>query len=271
MMSNRFNRDYSLIIRLKGKDLIIAPPFRIQFEATKTINRSLNKATIKIYNLAESTYSQLRKDDDSKNYNKVALSVGYDDIGIVFQGNIHEAKIRREGTDIVTTLDCLDGGFDFLNSFTSKTVKTKAEAISTILNDMPNTTKGKLTKQNESLRPKVLVGSSAKLIERSLQNDEDFFIDNEKLYILKSSEVVSNYIAVVDSETGLLTTPSIEEKKVTFDTLFNPLLKVGGLCKLETIFDPSMNGVYKIETIVYTGDNFGDDWSQGVACISYKG
>lgn len=267
---NRFNRNFELVISLKSGDLTISEPFRVQFDATKTIKRDLNKATIKIYNLSKEKYSELRKDEGQKTYLKVALSVGYDTLGLVFQGNIHDSEIRREGADIVTTLYCLDGGFDFLNSFTSKSVTSKEEVINTVLKDMPNTSKGKITTQKSTLRPKVLVGSSVKILEKNLQQDEDFFIDGEKLHILKSNEVISNFVAVVDSESGLLTTPSISEKKVNFETLFNPLLKVGGLCELNTIFEPSMNGLYKIETIIYKGDNFGDEWSQTVVCERYR-
>lgn len=269
-MSNRFNRDYELAISLKKEDILITPPFRIQFEATKNIKRSLNKATIKIYNLSKEKYNELRKDENEKKYLRCALSVGYDKLGIVFQGNIKTCSVRREGTDVITTIECVDGGYDFQNSFTSKTVRSKEEIIDATIKDMKNTKKGKITKQKKILRPKVLVGSSAKIIEKSLQEDEDYFIDGEKLYILKSNEVISKFVAEVSSETGLLTTPSIQEKKITFDTLMNPLLRCAGMCSLESIYEPKMNGTYKIEAITYNGDNYGDDWSQSVECKIIK-
>jgi hypothetical protein len=270
MKLNRFMRNYELVISLKSGDVRITPPFRIQFEAFKSINRSLNKATIKIYNLAKDKYNELRKDEGEKKYLKCSLSVGYDDLGVVFQGNINDSEIRREGTDIITTLICIDGGYDFLNSFTSKTITNKSELVDTVLKDMPNTNKGKVTKQKPILRPKVLVGNSVKILEKNLQDGEDYFIDGEKLYILKSNEVISDFAPLVNSETGLLTTPSIQDKKLVFDTLMNPLLRCGGLCKLETIYEPKLNGIYRIEAITYSGDIDGDDWSQSVQCKMIK-
>ena len=108
----------------------------------------------------------------------------------------------------------MDGGADALGSFTSKTVKgDNKNVIETILVDMPNTQKGKITQGKSTIRPKVLVGNSADLIERTLAPDEDFFIDNEQLYIIKKNEVVDEFIPVVNALSGLIDTPRNEEKK----------------------------------------------------------
>lgn len=51
---------------------------------------------------------------------------------------------------------------------------------------------------------------------------------------------------------------------MTFQTIMNPTLKVAGLCQLESVTAPDLNGVYRINQINYSGDYTGDDWTQMV-------
>ena len=261
----RFNRDYELVIGLDDQAVIVRPPLRIAFDCQKSVTGGLNKLTLKIYNLVESNRLKLVKDREEQTRIPVILSVGYNgETETIFKGTVDKGENSRAGSDHVSTLDCLDGGYDFVNSFTSKTVKGKDNAVNTILSDMPNTGKGKITEQNTLIRPKVLVGNSAKLIEQQLNDGETWYIEDEKLYILKDKEVISSFIPTVSAETGLRNTPQRQNQKVTFDTLMNPSVKIGGQAELLSVTAPHLNGVYKVESISYKGDNYGSEWSQSI-------
>lgn len=264
----RFNRDFELVAGIDGQEVIVRPPMRISFDSQKSVSGGLNKATVKIYNLQEKNRRILAKDPEEIKRIPIVLSVGYkDSIEIVFKGTVHKGENSRSSTDHITTIECLDGGFDFINSFTSKTVKGKSLAIDACLADMPNTAKGKVTSQNKLIRPKVLVGNSMKIIEQQLNDGESWFIDDEKLNIIKDDEVVSSYTPLISSRTGLINTPQRQNQKVTFDTLMNPTIKIGGKVQLESKNAPHLNGVYKVESMGYKGDNYGTDWSQSVTGI----
>ena len=273
MPQSRFNRDYKLVVQVSGGQSVeVVPPMRVSFSANKSVSGGLNKLTLNIYNLKTSNRLALVKDAEQRKHIPLSFSAGYNgELKLLFKGTVHRGTNSREGADFVTELECLDGGFDVLNSFTSKTVKGKARAVDSILGDMPNTSKGKLTTQQDLIRPKILVGSSAKLIDELVGDGETWYIDDEKLYIIKDDEVVSSFIPVVKASTGLLNTPSREQSKATFDTLMNPTLKIGGLCKLESVNAPHINGVYKIDSMGYTGDNYGAKWSQSVTGILTSG
>ena len=60
----------------------------------------------------------------------------------------------------------------------------------------------------------------------------------------------------------------IQLDKVKFETMMNPLLRIGGLMQLESLYDKRFNGIYKINTIHYTGDYSGSDWKQEILCIA---
>jgi hypothetical protein len=91
---------------------------------------------------------------------------------------------------------------------------------------------------------------------------ETWYIDNEQLYVIKDNEVTSGLKPVVSAATGLISTPTRDSKLVTFETLMNPTVKIGGLANLKSSTAPHLDGIYKIETINYRGDNYGDEWSQ---------
>jgi len=270
---SRFNRDYELTVQVStGQSVVVRPPMRLAFGGNKSVIGGLNKLTLSIYNLKQSNRLALVKDAEQQIRIPLSLSVGYvDGLQLLFKGTVHRGSNSREGPDMVAELECLDGGFDYLNSFTSETVRGKRRAIDTILGDMPDTGTGKITTQQDLIRPKVLVGASAKLIDDIVNEGETWYIDDEKLYIIKDDEVVSSFIPVVNSATGLLNTPTRDQSKITFDTLMNPTLKIGALCRLESSSAPHLDGIYKIDTMGYAGDNYGSKWGQQVTGILAAG
>jgi hypothetical protein len=267
----RFGRNYELTIGINTGAVVVKPPMKIVFSCDKSIYGGLNKLNIKIHNLKESNRLSIVKDTENQKRIPVILKVGYlDGIETIFKGTIQKGSNDRSGADFISTLECLDGGFDFLNSYTSKTVRGKDTAISSIINDMPSTAVGKVTTQAQLVRPKVLVGNSVKLIEEFLSPDETYYIDNEQLFIVKPDDVVSSFIPVVSAQTGLINTPQRQSQKVTFETMMNPALKLGSFVKLVSKTAPHLNDIYKIETMNYSGDSDGNDWKQSVTSITGK-
>lgn len=263
---SRFIRDYELIITLtSGETVKIIPEIRIQFEIDKSIYGGLNACKIKIFNLSTDKQKKLIKDkEDGQIRIPFLIKAGYDKLEKLFQGTVFEASTVKQGSDFITTISSQDGLHDYVNSFTSKTVTTND--VKQIVDDMSNTKLGKISARKELVRPKVLVGNSAKLIEDSLDDDETYFIDEETIHIIKKDEVLSSYIPVIQSNTGLLNTPVRKNKEVTFNTLLNPSIKIGGLVEIKSQYATHLNGVYKVNTIKYKGDNYGSEWSQECSC-----
>lgn len=290
-MSSRFIRDFELLVQIDSNTaIIIQPPLRIAFDGTKSTDRALNELNIQIYNLSREHRNKIIRDakdkDPQKNKDrkklteaekkaqkaeekkdktaifKIVLRAGYDHLETIFTGDILEAYTERSGADFITHITGQDGLFDFRSAFTSKTVK--GDAVDAILHDMKRTSKGKVSKRKENVRHKVLVGNSAKLISEQLFDDEVMFFDNDTLHILKDGEVVSDIAVDINSETGLLNAPTKADKMISARTLMNPAIRVGGLVNLTSIYAPHYNGVYRVETIKFTGDSDGSDWMQEV-------
>ena len=259
---SRFERDYQLIVRTPQSEVVVEPPFQISFDALKAIDGfGQNKLTIDVYNLAERNRLAMVKDTEESTNIEVLFSVGYrGSRELIFNGRVQRGSNRREGADMVTQLYCLGVSGDFLRKFISKSVK--ADQVDAILSGLSGIRRGKITELQQLIRPKVLIGTAPRLLSDIVGNDATWYVDNGALNILKDDEVISSFIPVVSAETGLINTPEREQKLVTFETLMNPSIKIGGLVNLKTKTAPHLNGVYKIQTIAYTGDNYGDAWYQ---------
>lgn len=301
-----FYRDYRLTVGIGNQAVIIEPPITVSFKALETVDKkSLGKLSVSINGLKPSTRLQLLKSEDEEKYIPVRLEVGYDGkLRQVFQGSVKSGAVKREGAIHIVSLECEDGGHDYINAFTSRTVRGKDQVVDSVLQDMPNTKKGSVTKQQALIRPKVLVGSSSKILTDTLAPDESFFIKDERVHILKANEVTSGNIPVVNARSGLLNTPQAtkisaqddggkkakmptnepdtdpagkkdtdsstlaksSKGQIVFDTKLNPMLVIGGLCAVESVTNPSLNGVYKIYQIETSGQNNGAAWYQKVVC-----
>ena len=90
------------------------------------------------------------------------------------------------------------------------------------------------------------------------------YIEDEKLYIIKENESAENYVTLISAETGLMNTPKRENKIVELDTRMNPAIKIGGQAKLESIYAPYLNGVYRIDTARFVGSYDGDAWDMTI-------
>lgn len=259
-----FDRNFKLTITANNREIVVEPPFRIVFDATKSTRGSLNKLTLKIYGLGEDNRLAMVKDaEQDDKVISVELAIGYgESLGTIYKGTALTGANERSGPEIITTLDCLDGGLALANGFVNTTVKRNEVVIDALLQAMPELRKGKITEQKQLQRPKVLVGSPLRIIEESLDPDESFYIDDQQLYIIKTDDVVSSFIPKVSAETGLVNTPTRESKRVTFTTKLNPTIRAGGLVNLESQTAPHLNGIYKIDTITYNGDNYGSAWDQ---------
>ena len=264
----RFNRDYELTIAVgQSRTVVVRPPLRVVFSVEKSVAGGLNKATFRVYNLQESNRLALVRDIEDTSVIPVQMRVGYDgELGMIFKGTVQRGRSFREGPEMVTELECLDGGTQVLGTFVNQTVRGSDKAVDAV-RKAAGLDKGKLTTQPPITRPRVLVGSVSRLRDDLVEGGATWYINDEQLFTLKQNEVISRFVPVVNASTGLLNTPSRQMQRVTFDTLMNPALRIGGLCSLESVTAPHMNGVYRIDEIGYSGDNYGSDWSQSLTGV----
>lgn len=275
-MSSRFSRTYEVIINRGSLNLTIRPPLRIVFSCDKSCVGGLNKLSLKIYNLKETTRLSLVKDreTDSSKY-AIQLKIGYQGSDeLIFKGNVFKSYVNKEGVDFIVSMECYDGGFSYANSRISKVIKQTDSLIQTLVDSMQSIDIGKISISRQLGRPKVVIGNPLEILKSNLKEGEEIFIDNEQFFYVKNNEVVTRFTPLVSSETGLINTPEREQRKTTFDTTLNHSIRLGGLCELLSKNASYVNGLYRVQNITYDGDSHGSDWKQkvtGVLLSNYTG
>jgi len=263
----RFGRDYKLLIRFSKDEVIeVLPPFRVAFDGEKSIFAGLNKISIDVYNLSPKNRDRIFKDKENrKEYFQVILSVGYENTqnDIIFKGDIFQAYTEKKDNDYITKIICESGGFDYKNSFTSKTITNQSQVMDQLLNDMPNTQKGSIDINPVFIaRAKVLVGATSDILQQEIGLNQSWFIDDEKLFILKENQIIDSVAVVINADTGLLTVPTRANQLVEAQTIMNPAIRLGGLVQLVSEESKNLNGFYKVEVVKYKGDFRGNEWKQ---------
>lgn len=257
---DKFGRNYKLTVRKNtGGDLVIEPPFTVEFDITRNYMASTSSSSIRIYNLSEKNRAELRKDYLNTDVIKyMEFQAGYGkDLGLAVRGTVSHAWSVRQGTNFITEIQSFDGGFAFQTAKFNKTYPEGTQR-STIINDMASDLKqygidrgaigqidGALTRGNS------YSGSTISLL-RELTGDS-FFIDNGKVYVLGENEVIEGSLKVINSASGLLGTPTRQNAQIVIEMIFEPRLQIGQAIRLESIGESNYNSFYKVVALKHRG------------------
>lgn len=255
----KLNRIFRVSIELEdGSQLIVEPPFTIRFTIIRNVQAALNTLEISIFNLGINTRQKVFEDFFSRvDYRRIILEAGYTELTTIFRGNIWSAFTEREGSDILTKITALDGGFDTQTTLTSETlnVGTVKEAIDSLIAQFPNLTRGPVGKADGSLlRPVVLAGNTFELLKLYGQSIGFIvYVDLEEINLLKNDEVVRAQVALINSDSGLLATPQRQTTFLNITMLFEPQIVMSQIIQIESIIQNEFDGQYKVIGVRHQG------------------
>lgn len=289
----------------KGGNGLMIENLRIQFEVVKTVDSKPNKALIKVFNLNQTHDAQIRTE-----YTDVFLNAGYEGaLNLVFRGNITHVFHYKEGTDWITEIEAADGDKDYRNAVVNEVLAagaTNQDVVDRVMRSMPNTSKGyaEASKAGRT-RGKVLVGNARDHLDKIAKQDgANWSIQDGTLQIVKTDSLLPNEAIVVNSATGMLGAPEINEDGITVKFLMNPKATVNGALQLDnnniqmkgtkigetkkgnqqtgervnssnfqdgkyTRLDP--DGIYKMLKVTHKGDTRGKDWQTEAVCVAIDG
>ena len=257
----KWQRNYILSIQTSGSNWIdITLPFTMNFRISRNTNASANTARISILNLSKDTRLKIYKDKYTFDiYKGIELRAGYGDsketLPIIFKGNIKQAYSQRNGVDYQTDIECYDGGFAFLNGYTSKSFAagtSDRQILYSLVKDLPAIDMGVIGNFEGSLpRGNAMEGATTDLIKSVSKSN--FFIDNEKAYCLQDEECYRGNITEISSASGLMGSPLREETMLTFEMMFEPRLQIGQHIHLTSQTESLFNGNYKVIGVEHNG------------------
>jgi hypothetical protein len=269
------NNDYSLDFS----------QLRITFQVKRSDIQSPNLAAIRIWNVTRDTAEKIEKE-----FNTITLQAGYEEnFGVIFQGNIKEAKFGREnGVDTYLDIRAADGDQDYNFAIVNKTISagaTQRNIADAALSSMAFTNQGFIDDLGKDRLPrgKVMYGNAKKFLRQVAgQTDSSWSIQDGKLQIVKLRSLLPSEAVVLNARTGLIDTPEQTTKGVKARCLLNPKLKIAGRVnidsddiKLAMLKDEekpttdakdaqpvalSVDGIYRVFKVEFIGDTRGNDW-----------
>lgn len=289
----KLNRTYLFTAELRDGNIIhIRPPFTIMFDVTRKNWGFSNNGSFKIYNLNEKNRNSLRFDQYDMCagvIRNLTFEAGYvggyfpgqdqalpGQLATVFKGKINRAYSIRQGVDFITHIEALDLGFAAANAQSNLSVPSNTpfeSVLQSLMGDLkpfgvnPGVI-GDVYKGQNSSRGNSYSGPTVDLLCELSGNG--FFVDNEKSHILGDSECLSGALPVINSGSGLLGTPSLEETYLQFDMIFEPRLTNGQIISLVsgTASDNITNRKYKISELYHRGTISGAFSGDAVTTIS---
>ncbi len=244
--------DTKLNKSLEFKDLDIE--FSIEKEDTTTPN----KAKFVVYNLSA----------DSRTFISKALNIsfyaGYEIANeVIFVGQIIKNGISHEtnGVDWVTTIDAQDGvnGLNEVKVDKSyKGVVNVSDVINYLLKEM-GLGKGYFEIPNKSYNNGIVLSGFARdrLKEICGKHRLELSIQDGNAYIMPKASKVNASVVTVNSESGLIGSPTKTDKGISFTTLLNPALKVNHKVTVDSLV---YKGSFKIKKLTHSGSDYGDDF-----------
>lgn len=248
---------------------------RVKFNCEKTNERNPNNSKIEIYNLSEKTRSLLEAKKT-----RIRLQIGYlgtpekstqgittglkGNVAQIFIGDVKKVvhKIEGDGTDIVTTIEVLDGGNRYRNARMDKGFPpgTNLKQVYNELLEELGLDKGSIKgipdrKYSQGLTLSGLVRDHLDTLSKA--NELEWSIQDEALQIIPKADFSSNVMVELNTDSGLVGSPSKTDKGVEFSSLIQPVLKPGIKVNIKSKI---INGIFKLRKVVHAGDSHQGDF-----------
>ena len=274
-----FMRDFAVTMEVgePGKALRIAarpegggdarPTLRVQFKIEKNTAREPNRAEVIITNLSDKSRSAIQK--------KGALTLieaGYvNNLFKLFQGDLTFANHTRQGADWITRFEVGDGAKQYrgarinesfgvgtsIEEVLTTTIKKMGIGIGNAIEKVKEGNfRGGLT---EYVKGFTASGRAIDVLGQTLDSvGLTYSIQDGQLQVLRAGEVIKGQVPVLRQGAGLIGSPEIGEKGVVkARSLIQGYLLPGVGVRIES---KEIQGDYKIERSVFTGDTWGTDW-----------
>ncbi len=290
-MKNEAHRIITIKIADHEKEMgVTISGLRTEFEITKDLSTTANRATIKIYNLSEETRNRIGKSDSY-----IEVRSGVNDEEILFIGNIRSVASTtnqkalkpafqgKRGLNMVTTIEALDG----LQSIRDTQISLShgaGTAWSQVLEDVT-----KKLNLSFHIDPKNI-----NFTDHTLKNGEAFIgkavtlldkaseilglswsvQDNKILFIVKGS-AFKNIPPIISAENGMVGSPEKQTAKDNsqnsagwnITTTLMPNIMTGSKVAITSEDIPS-GSEFKVMDICHIGDTHGDSWTTKMEVIA---
>lgn len=255
----KVNRNYSMEVDLKGGgSLTIQPPFTLEFDVNRRNFGSTYTASFRVFNLSQNNRNKLRKNNpfNPTDVRNVKVRAGYGtNLSLIFAGNMQKAWSIREGSSFITTIECYGTVAAFAGGQTNVTFPEgtpQKSILQYLIQSMPGIQLGKIGDFPGVTTRATTYSGATKDILNELTNGA-FYVDNGIAHVLNDTEAILGPISLINSDSGLLNTPILQETQLTFEMIFEPRLIVGQVVELQSTTEKFLNGKYIVVSLQHKG------------------
>lgn len=248
---------WKLIVTDGVDTMEVGYPLTVEFNIIRNTSASSNTATFNIYNLSPSTRSNSLFFQDRFNtaaHKFVTFEAGYNgNLVVCFKGRIQECYSKRQGTETVTSMQCLDLGIptDYVN-VTYEANTTRQEAYDNVIQNFTHLEKGYTgTLEGTYLTPVTFEGKPLDILNEITEGNT--YIDNGKINTLQPNECLDMGVPILNAETGLLNTPQRRGAEIIAEGIFNPNATVGQLVEVQSSTASEFSGTFQLAGITHSG------------------
>jgi hypothetical protein len=278
-------------------DSFLITDLRIQFKVKKTLKKEPNTCDIAVANLNESSRAQLQK----KRF-RIVLEAGYlDSIAQLFAGDSRYVDQVLDGATWLTKIQCGDGEKAYRYLRVAESFRPGTRVVD-VINAVAQASGMKLVGHVAELRAvteqflqgHVAFGKVATELDDLLTGRGfTWSIQDGQLQVLKVDGAVGEDAILLSPTTGLVGSPEHgnPEKQVPVSQVSGTAEDVGftvsaknrtgpAVLKAKSLLQPGFrpgrkvkivskgtNGIFRIQTVVHTGDTFGGEWYSDLECL----
>lgn len=258
--------------------------FKCTFEILHDFGGFTSYADIKVMNLTEDTANKAFQRGKS-----ITFRAGYvDSIDIIFKGVIRNVIRGRDGATTSIQLICRGGKLTDEQSMVNETL-----GANTKLTDIIRTCGTALgypitmdDTQFEDVEPYIygysMQGDPRVYLDKlAATHNFSYVVENDKLVVVRKGSYRDGTVHVISQFTGMEGIPELTEVGADVTTRLNPKIRIGGRFRIESnlatfnfsnlyfrdIPESAGQGEYNIFRVSYTGDTWGDAWSNKITGI----
>lgn len=285
-----YGRRYRVIVSNNDGTALDVSELKCSFKIVKTIAMEPNYSEISIYNLSAETENSIIREG-----NRVVVEAGYEgsQYGLIFDGTILQPiREKEDGVTFKLTLIGLDGD-RFLNfgigSFSLARGITPQRIVEACASQASNPIEiGSISEglRNQQLtRGKVVFGLAGDYLRQLAQSENaTFYVNDNKVNIIKASDVDLDGMIELSPSSGLVGVPSQNEYGVTAKCLLNPRINLNTMVHIDNQLVRTMqqnigqpvrgldnDGIYRVIKITHSGDTRDNEWYTEIETVTQNG
>jgi hypothetical protein len=308
MSKTLWGRKYKVRIEPKGGGKAWdVSNLRCTFRIEKTALSLANMADVQIYNLNAQTESDILKEGAH-----VTIEAGYEGViqqatpnqsgqivnepiqyGKIFDGLLLQIfRLQENNVDYQLNFVAEDGqdfinqGFVTVSKAANSTPRQIIDAVAGQANYPVQVARVTENLSTQALpRGKVIFGKPKDYLRTiAYENNANFYIEDNQVYLIRSSDIPSGSEVVLTPKTGLIGYPQQVNNGVEIKCLLNPKIKLETIVKIDNssirlmkaqrgqlITPLDADGLYQVIKVIHTGDTRGDEWYTTVTGVSTLG